>query len=74
MAEKVIQDVLMRLPVADCFDLFQGANSNAEGTSPTNPLAGDDDARSKILGLRRGSLYTDGLDLVRSLHVAVPTV
>lgn len=42
--------------------LFQGGEGNAEGVSPTNLLACDDDAQSKILGLRRGSLHTDGLD------------
>lgn len=51
----------------ECFCLFQEGDNNAEGTSPTNLLAGDDDAQSKILGLRRESLYTDGLDLVRCL-------
>lgn len=47
----------------ECFCLLQGGDNNAEGSSPTNLLAGDDDAQSKILGLRRESLHTDGLDL-----------
>lgn len=56
----------------ECFCLFQGGDNNAEGTSPTHLLVGDDNAQSKILGLRRESLYTDGLDLVRSLCMALP--
>lgn len=45
--------------------LFQGGENNAEDLSPTNQLACDDSAQLKILGLRRESLYTDGLDWVR---------
>lgn len=49
-----------------CCLLFQGGENNAEDLSRTNQLACDDYAQSKILGLRRKSLYTDGLDWVRS--------
>lgn len=48
----------------ECCSRFQGGEhcASLEDGSPTNQLACDDDAQSKILGLRRESLYTDGLD------------
>lgn len=46
---------------------FQGEETNAEDISPAKLLACYDNAQSKILGLSRRSLYTDGLDAVRSL-------
>lgn len=47
---------------------FQGEENYAEDISSANLLACYDNAQSKILGLRRRSLYTDGLDWVRSLR------